>query len=206
MVGAINLPVQYAESWAPRASFGSLGCHYSLSHSVDQFINIHLFLPLWFLNQFSSPLLSTIKKIISYYCSFIFVLKRSELSTNGVPCVEECSEGKAASQNNQAWISQHLSHSTASFHELFALAPNGSRSAQIRTHKCCAYIASRSKYCARLNSIQAFSDINRDVSTCNHHTFLMCARLFALIVCDAQILQKRQCHIWCCAMVCPCRI
>ncbi|XP_044483374.1 translation initiation factor eIF-2B subunit gamma isoform X2 [Mangifera indica] len=32
-----------------------------------------------------------------------------------------------------------------------------------RTHKCCAYIASNSKYCVRLNSIQAFMDINRDV-------------------------------------------
>ncbi|KAJ8646337.1 hypothetical protein MRB53_008085 [Persea americana] len=89
---------------------------------------------------------------------------RSELATNGVSQLEEGLEGKVASQNNQAWISQHLTHSTASFHELFALGPNGSRSAQIRTHKCCAYIASPSKYCARLNSIQAFSDINRDVT------------------------------------------
>lgn len=32
-----------------------------------------------------------------------------------------------------------------------------------RTHKCCAYIANKSKYCSRLNSVQAFCDINRDV-------------------------------------------
>ncbi|KAG0471709.1 hypothetical protein HPP92_016255 [Vanilla planifolia] len=32
-----------------------------------------------------------------------------------------------------------------------------------KTHKCCAYIANKSKYCSRLNSIQAFCDINRDV-------------------------------------------
>ncbi|KAK8950214.1 hypothetical protein KSP40_PGU009764 [Platanthera guangdongensis] len=32
-----------------------------------------------------------------------------------------------------------------------------------KTHKCCAYIANKSKYCSRLNSVQAFCDINRDV-------------------------------------------
>ncbi|XP_020584859.1 translation initiation factor eIF-2B subunit gamma isoform X2 [Phalaenopsis equestris] len=32
-----------------------------------------------------------------------------------------------------------------------------------RTHKCCAYIATKSNYCSRLNSVQAFCDINRDM-------------------------------------------
>lgn len=37
------------------------------------------------------------------------------------------------------------------------------RKADANALKCCAYIVSKSKYCARLNSIQAFGDINRDV-------------------------------------------
>lgn len=88
---------------------------------------------------------------------------RSEVSSNGAPPVEEVWHEKVASQNTQAWISQHLTHSTPSFHELYTLTSNGSDAALRRTHKCCVYIANRSKYCARLNSIQAFSDINRDV-------------------------------------------
>lgn len=61
-------------------------------------------------------------------------------------------------------LSQLLSNaSTPSFHELYALGPNESPCTPKRTHKCCVYIASKDKYCARLNSIQAYSDINRDV-------------------------------------------
>jgi translation initiation factor eIF-2B subunit gamma len=58
-------------------------------------------------------------------------------------------------------LSQILANaSTPSFHQLYGLGTNGSAR---RTHKCCVYIADKSKYCVRLNSIQAFSDINRDV-------------------------------------------
>lgn len=61
-------------------------------------------------------------------------------------------------------LSQILSNaSEPTFHLRHALCPNGSASVR-RTHKCCVYIAGTSKYCARLNSIQAYSDINRDVS------------------------------------------
>ena len=66
-----------------------------------------------------------------------------------------------SSQDSLIWLSQHREIAPSAFQEN-VLVPNGSTSVQ-RTHKCCAYIANKSKYCARLNSIQAFSDINRDV-------------------------------------------
>ncbi|KAF9596260.1 hypothetical protein IFM89_008423 [Coptis chinensis] len=88
---------------------------------------------------------------------------RSEVSSNGAPQAEENWNEKVASQNNQSFFSQHLANATKpSFQEFYASGPNGSAPAS-RTHKCCAYIAENSKYCARLNSLQAFSDINRDV-------------------------------------------
>ncbi|KAL6223269.1 hypothetical protein ACLB2K_006657 [Fragaria x ananassa] len=87
----------------------------------------------------------------------------SEVLLNGVQQPEENGNEKASYQNNQELLSQVLSNSsTASFHELYALGPKGSIPVR-RTHKCCVYIASNSKYCMRLDSIQAFSDINRDV-------------------------------------------
>ncbi|CAK9153646.1 unnamed protein product, partial [Ilex paraguariensis] len=89
---------------------------------------------------------------------------RSELLLNGAQAEENGNE-KDASQNNKIKLSQLLSNaSTPSFHERYALGLKGSASVSRKTHKCCVYIASKSKYCARLNSIQAFSDINRDVS------------------------------------------
>ncbi|XP_048232200.1 translation initiation factor eIF-2B subunit gamma isoform X1 [Ricinus communis] len=88
---------------------------------------------------------------------------RSEVLLNGVPQAEENGNDKVSSQNNQAMVSQILINaSMPSFHEPYALGHHDSSTLR-RTHKCCAYIASNSKYCARLNSIQAFSDINRDV-------------------------------------------
>ncbi|XP_021630639.1 translation initiation factor eIF-2B subunit gamma isoform X2 [Manihot esculenta] len=89
---------------------------------------------------------------------------RSEVLLNGVLSqAEENGNEKVSSQNNHVMVSQILANaSTPSFHELYASGHNGSASVQ-RIHKCCAYIASNSKYCSRLNSIQAFSDINRDV-------------------------------------------
>ncbi|XP_058107375.1 uncharacterized protein LOC131250961 isoform X2 [Magnolia sinica] len=88
---------------------------------------------------------------------------RSEVSSNGVPQTEEGWNERVASQDSQAWFSQNRTSSAPAFHELAASVPNGSASGQRRIHKCCAYISGRSKYCARLNSIQAFSDINRNV-------------------------------------------
>ena len=83
---------------------------------------------------------------------------------NGLPLTEENGNGKVSLQNNQAMASRILANaSTPSFHELCEMGYNGSAPSR-RTHKCCAYLASNNKYCARLDSIQAFSDINRDVS------------------------------------------
>lgn len=86
---------------------------------------------------------------------------------NGAPHTEENGHDKVVPGINQVMLSQLLAKtSTPSFHELYAMGPNGSAPVR-RTHKCCVYIASQDKYCARLNSIQAFSDINRDVSFYN---------------------------------------
>lgn len=88
---------------------------------------------------------------------------RSELSLHGAQS-EENGNDKVASQDNKVTLSQLLTNSsTPSFHELYAVGPNGSAPVPSKTHKCCVYIASKNKFCARLNSIQAFSDINRDV-------------------------------------------
>ncbi|XP_024021210.1 translation initiation factor eIF-2B subunit gamma isoform X1 [Morus notabilis] len=88
---------------------------------------------------------------------------RSEVLLNDVPQPEENGNGKVGSQTNQLIQSQILANaSKPSFHQLYAVGPNGSDPVR-RTHKCCVYIASSNNYCARLNSIQAFSDINRDV-------------------------------------------
>lgn len=86
--------------------------------------------------------------------------QKSEVLLNGTPQAEENGNEKINSQKNQVLMSRILANaSTPSFHELHDT--NGSAR---RSHKCCVYIASDSKYCVRLNSIQAFSDINRDVS------------------------------------------
>ncbi|KAJ4824120.1 hypothetical protein Tsubulata_008869 [Turnera subulata] len=88
---------------------------------------------------------------------------KSEVLLNGVPQAEENGNEKVSYQNNQAAISRILSNaSTLSFHERYA-SDDKETSPVRRTHKCCVYIANSSKYCVRLNSIQAFSDINRDV-------------------------------------------
>nr|GMC99525.1 translation initiation factor eIF-2B subunit gamma [Ipomoea batatas]GMD01257.1 translation initiation factor eIF-2B subunit gamma [Ipomoea batatas] len=88
---------------------------------------------------------------------------RSELSLNGVQA-EENGNCKDASQNGTVLLAQLMANaSTQSFHDLYTLGPEGSAPASRKTHKCCVYIANNSNYCMRLNSIQAFSDINRDV-------------------------------------------
>ncbi|KAK0604437.1 hypothetical protein LWI29_015633 [Acer saccharum] len=76
---------------------------------------------------------------------------------------EENGNEKNSSLNNHKTLSRILANaSMPSFHELYASDHSGSSPVR-RTHKCCAYIASNSNYCTRLNSIQAFMDINRDV-------------------------------------------
>ncbi|XP_021812773.1 translation initiation factor eIF-2B subunit gamma isoform X2 [Prunus avium] len=101
--------------------------------------------------------------VLPYLVRCQLVSPSSEVLLNGAPQTEENGNEKASSQNNQLMLSQILANSsTPSFHELYALGPNGTTPVR-RTHKCCVYIAGKSKYCVRLNSIQAFSDINRDV-------------------------------------------
>ncbi|XP_059315043.1 uncharacterized protein LOC132065600 isoform X2 [Lycium ferocissimum] len=86
---------------------------------------------------------------------------RSELSQNGGLAEEN---GNSKDVDSKVMLSQLLTNaSTQSFHELYALGPDGSALSPRKTHKCCVYIASKNNYCVRLNSIQAFSDINRDV-------------------------------------------
>ncbi|CAI9106049.1 OLC1v1005107C3 [Oldenlandia corymbosa var. corymbosa] len=87
---------------------------------------------------------------------------RSEFPLNGVQG-DENGNHQDTSQESKILLSQLLANaSTPSFHELYALGPNGSPIAR-KTHKCCVYIASKTNYCVRLNSIQSFCDINRDV-------------------------------------------
>ncbi|XP_047341196.1 translation initiation factor eIF-2B subunit gamma [Impatiens glandulifera] len=89
---------------------------------------------------------------------------RSDLFLNGALPAEENGNEKAASQNNKVLLSQLVANaSTPSFHDLHFLGSNtAAASISRKTHKCCVYIA-KNKYCARLNSTQAFFDINRDV-------------------------------------------
>ncbi|KAH0860429.1 hypothetical protein HID58_088690 [Brassica napus] len=68
--------------------------------------------------------------------------------------------GKNNMQNNDVVSSQILSNaSLPTFHQVYESGLDIRK-----THKCCVYIADECKYCVRLNSIQAFMDINRDAS------------------------------------------
>ncbi|KAE8692944.1 feruloyl CoA ortho-hydroxylase 1-like [Hibiscus syriacus] len=97
---------------------------------------------------------------------------KSEALLNGIPQVEENDNEKLSSLNNQVLVSQILANaSTQSFHERYSMEPDGSSRTR-KTHKCCAYIASNSSYCVRLNSIQAFMDINRDVTGEAYHLLI----------------------------------
>ncbi|KAL6516386.1 hypothetical protein OROGR_019691 [Orobanche gracilis] len=88
---------------------------------------------------------------------------RSEIMSNGMQAEENGDIGDSF-QDSKILLSQLLSNaSMPSFHEIYALGPAGSAPTSRKTHKCCVYIANKSKYCARLNSIQAFSDMNRDI-------------------------------------------
>lgn len=107
------------------------------------------------------PTFQSLKQDVLPY--FVKSQLRSELLLNGAQ-VEDNGNEKDTSERNKIMLSQLVANaSTPSSHELYALGPNGSAPVSRNTHKCCAYIASKSKYCARLNSIQAFCDINRDV-------------------------------------------
>ncbi|WOL15870.1 hypothetical protein Cni_G24651 [Canna indica] len=85
----------------------------------------------------------------------------SEVSDNGLVNSESRSD-RLSSQSDLRWLSHHREIAPSSFQETYSSSVKLPPDAR-KTHKCCAYIANESKYCARLNSIQAFSDINRDV-------------------------------------------
>ncbi|KAK3017215.1 hypothetical protein RJ639_007133 [Escallonia herrerae] len=85
----------------------------------------------------------------------------SELLFSGVRAEDHGND--TTTQNDKVMLSQLLSNtSMPSFYEFYASGSNGSTPLPRKTHKCCAYIASKGKYCARVNSIQSFCDINRD--------------------------------------------
>ena len=103
------------------------------------------------------------------------MLQRSDVLANATIQAEENGNRVSPSHKNQVMLSQLLANaSTPSFHELYALGHNGSAHSLRKTHKCCVYIASNDKYCARLNSIQAFCDINRDVRLSTKYLYRQC--------------------------------
>ncbi|KAL9272831.1 Translation initiation factor eIF2B subunit gamma-like protein [Drosera capensis] len=107
---------------------------------------------------------------------------RSEVLANTTSPAEENGNHKLSSQKNQVMLSQLLANaSTPSFHGHHVIGSDESKHAPKRTHKCCVYIAAKSKYCARLNSIQSFSDINRDVSFLKQDLCCLDCRLFFLL-------------------------
>ncbi|XP_068662946.1 uncharacterized protein [Aristolochia californica] len=85
-----------------------------------------------------------------------------EVSANGASQMEEGWNDGVASQIDHLWYTQRQMGPVSTFDDLVAGFPHDFFSIR-RVHKCCAYIASKNKYCLRLNSIQAFCDINRDV-------------------------------------------
>lgn len=114
---------------------------------------------------------------------FSIAYQRSELLSNGVQS-EENGNGQNAPQNDKIVLSQLVANSsTPNFHEIYAMGGLVGSTPLRKTHKCCVYIANKSKYCARVNSIQAFSDINRDVSlygrnSCSTHISSLKAVLY----------------------------
>lgn len=101
-----------------------------------------------------------------FHFDILFVLFPLEYQRSDVFSDEKTVEengngnGKNNMQNNEVVLSQILSNaSLPSFHEVYESGLNSRK-----PHKCCVYIADGSKYCVRLNSIQAFMDVNRDVS------------------------------------------
>ncbi|KQJ97549.1 translation initiation factor eIF-2B subunit gamma [Brachypodium distachyon] len=71
--------------------------------------------------------------------------------------VDETGNGVVPSNSNLQCLSQHRAIAPSAFKQEFLSRSGGG------TRRCCVHIASKSKYCHRLNSIQAYCDINRDV-------------------------------------------
>uniref|UniRef100_A0A0D6QX99 Translation initiation factor eIF2B subunit gamma n=1 Tax=Araucaria cunninghamii TaxID=56994 RepID=A0A0D6QX99_ARACU len=105
-------------------------------------------------------------KIRSIKDDLVPYLVRSQLrygaSSNNKTQTEEATNEIYALQKSDTWPSNQQIAGDPQSHPLFSLGVSGWKS-DANVLKCCAYIANKSKYCARLNSIQAFGDINRDV-------------------------------------------
>lgn len=121
-----------------------------------------------------------ITKIFIPMTWLLYLCQRSQVSTAAADNGKNRNDALSL-KNNLTWLSQHREIAPSAFKEN-VLVPNGSDSVK-RTHKCCAYIANKSKYCARLNSIQAFSDINRDVRYMHAMLFIFYSS-FYIFVCS----------------------
>lgn len=114
---------------------------------------------------------------------FLITYQRSEILLNGAQSDENGNgNGKDTLHNSKVLLSQLLANAP-SFHEIYTLGLAGSAPTVRNTHKCCVYIADKSKYCVRLNSIQAFCDINRDVSIHNWCSHSVCLETECLEIC-----------------------
>ncbi|KAL6602723.1 hypothetical protein ACP70R_043084 [Stipagrostis hirtigluma subsp. patula] len=82
-------------------------------------------------------------------------LRSTSSGANGTT-VDETGNSVVPSIGNLQCLSQHRVVAPSAFKQ-------GVLSSSSGTHRCCVYIANKSKYCHRLNSIQAYCDINRDV-------------------------------------------
>lgn len=83
-------------------------------------------------------------------------VQKSALSGGNGASVDETGHSAVTSIGNLQCLSQHRVIAPSAFKNGALSNSNG--------HRCCVYIASKSKYCHRLNSVQAYCDINRDVS------------------------------------------
>jgi translation initiation factor eIF-2B subunit gamma len=82
--------------------------------------------------------------------------QRSTPSGGSGTSVDEIESSAFQSSGNLQCLSQHRVIAPSAFKQDVLSRSSGG-------HRCCAYIASKSKYCHRLNSIQSYCDINRDV-------------------------------------------
>ncbi|KAL6879666.1 hypothetical protein ACP4OV_012325 [Aristida adscensionis] len=83
-------------------------------------------------------------------------LRSVPLPPGGNGTLDETGNSVVPSIGNLQCLSQHRVIAPSAFKQDILSSSSG-------THRCCVYIANKSKYCHRLNSIQAYSDINRDV-------------------------------------------
>ena len=55
--------------------------------------------------------------------------------------------------------------------QLLQLLPH--KTASSNQFNCYAYVASKDRYCARINSVQAYNDVNHDVCMMMIHGFML---------------------------------